>query len=260
MAPDIIKSLKKIIPHLLKAREDNLNEADTVQRIVKVFEDVLGYDPMTEITGELKVKDKFVDLAVKLGGVTRLLVEAKAAAVTLRDRHIEQAERYAAEGNIRWVLLTNGVVWNLYHLTFDEGIEYERAYSVDLSADPLDKAAELLSLLHRKSLLGGEHEEFWQRRMALSPESVAKALFTEDALGFIRREIRRSEGVLLDIEDIATALHESFSTEARERIGPVRIRKRRKPRARPSQAKPQAAAIQVNVQRPSSSEAELDKD
>ncbi|MBI4460844.1 MAG: type I restriction enzyme HsdR N-terminal domain-containing protein [Acidobacteria bacterium] len=232
MTVDICKALKKMVPHLLKARDENLNEADTVQRIVKVFEDVLGYDPMTEITGELKVKDKFVDLAIKLGGVTRLLVEAKAAAITLRDRHIEQAERYAAEGNIRWVLLTNGVVWNLYHLTFEEGIEYERVYSVDLSLDSMDKAAELLSLLDKKALLKGDHEEFWQRRMALSPESVAKALFTENVLSFIRREIRKSEGILLDIEDIATALHESFSTESRERIGLVRIRKRRKPKAR----------------------------
>jgi hypothetical protein len=53
-------------------------------------------------------------------------IEAKSAATTLRDRHIDQAESYAAKDNIRWVLLTNGVVWSLYHLTFEEGIESTR--------------------------------------------------------------------------------------------------------------------------------------
>lgn len=52
MAVDIRKDLKKFLPHLLKAQEDNLNEADTIQRLVKFFEDVLGYDAMTEITQE----------------------------------------------------------------------------------------------------------------------------------------------------------------------------------------------------------------
>jgi len=110
MPVDIRRPLKKFLPHLLKAQEESLNEADTIQRLVKVFEEVLGYDAMTEITREKQVKDKYVDIAIKIDGAVRLLVEAKAAGTTLRDRHIEQAERYAAEGNIRWVLLTNGVV------------------------------------------------------------------------------------------------------------------------------------------------------
>jgi hypothetical protein len=37
----------------------------------------------------------------------RILVEATSAGTPLRDRHIEQAERYAAEGNHRSVVLTN---------------------------------------------------------------------------------------------------------------------------------------------------------
>jgi hypothetical protein len=103
--------------HLLQAKSDNLNEADTVMRVSKVFEDVLGYSAMTEISRETNIKDKYVDLAIKLEASIRLLVEVKAAGTTLRDRHIEQAERYASEGNHRWVVLTNGTAWNLYRLT-----------------------------------------------------------------------------------------------------------------------------------------------
>jgi hypothetical protein len=57
MSTDIRRSLRKFLPHLLKAKEENLNEADTVQRIIKVFEEVLGYDPMTEITCESQVNE-----------------------------------------------------------------------------------------------------------------------------------------------------------------------------------------------------------
>jgi predicted type IV restriction endonuclease len=230
MAIDIQKSLKKYVPFLLQAREQSLNEADTLQRIVRVFEDVLGYNIMTEITRESQIKGGYCDLALKIDGTTRLLVEVKAAGLTLRDRHIEQAERYAAEGNIRWVILTNGVHWNLYHLSFEEGIEYEKAFEVDLAADALDKAAQTLSLLHRKGISKRALEDFWDHRAALSPASIGRSLFADDVLTLIRRSIRRNEGVNIDQEDLATAIHEMLSTQSRELIGPVRIRRRRKPK------------------------------
>lgn len=236
MGIDIKKPLKKFLPHVLKAREDNLNEADTLQRIIKVFEEVLDYDPMTEITREAQVRHKYVDLAIKLDGTVRFLVETKSAATVLRDRHIDQAQHYAAEGNIRWVVLTNGVVWNLYNLSFEEGVEYIRAFAIDLSADPIDKAAELLGLLHRQAVKKGLLEEYWEHRAALSPESIGRALFTEEALRFIRREIRRREGILIDQEDLASAIHDMLSTEVREQIGPLKIRRRIKARPRPVSA------------------------
>ena len=46
-------------------------------------------------------------------------------------------------------------------------------------------------------------------------------------LRVIRREIRKRESILVDEEDLATAFHALFTPEARERIGPVRIRHQR---------------------------------
>ncbi len=230
MAADIRKSLRKMVPVLLKAQEDNLNEADTVQRLVMFLEEVLGYDPLIEITREKQVKDKYVDIALKIEDQVKLLVEAKSAATELRDRHIEQAKAYAVESNIRWVILTNGVVWSLYHLSFDEGLDYVRVFSVDLSNPDLDKAVELLSLLHRQNVKKGAHEAFWKKHAALDASSLGRALYTESVLRLIRREIRRREGILVDEEDLAVAFQSLFSQEARERIGPVKIRRRRSQR------------------------------
>jgi hypothetical protein len=226
MAIDIKKPIKNLVPYLLKAREENLNEADTIQRVIVVFTQVLGYDAMTEITLEQQIKCKYVDMAIKIDNTVRLLVEAKSAGTTLRDRHIEQAEGYASKGNIRWVLLTNGVEWILYHLSFEEGIESERVFALDLSSDDIDRAAEMLGLLHRQSIRGGNLETFWERQVALNPESIAKALFMEETLHLIRRYIKKSEGILINEEDLANAIQNMFSTEAREQIGPMKIRRK----------------------------------
>jgi predicted type IV restriction endonuclease len=240
MAVDIRKPLKKLLPFLLKAREDNLNEADTVHRIIKVFEEVLAYDPMTEITGEAKVKHKYVDLAIKVDGTIKVLVEAKSAATTLRDRHIQQAENYAAHANVPWVLLTNGVDWQLFHLTFEEGIDYVRVFSLDLAEDPFELAVERLSLLHRQCLKKGALEDFWEKTAALSPASIAEALFLEQTLKLIRRELRRNTGLLIDEEDLARGIHKMLSMETRELIGPSRVRRRK---VRRSTKAPRTSAV-----------------
>ena len=106
---------------------------------------------------------------MKIDGNIKFLVEAKSAGRKLRDRYIDQAQHYAAEGNIPWVVLTNGAVWNLYHLNFDEGVEYTRVFSVDLCQDDLDKAAELLSVLHRRSITRGHLEDYWEERVRTEP-------------------------------------------------------------------------------------------
>ncbi len=230
MAVDIRKPLKKYSPILVKAKTDNLNEADTVQRVVKVFEDVLGYDALEEVTREAAIKDKYCDLGIKIDGTIRLLVEVKSASTTLRERHIDQAKSYAANSNLRWVLLTNGVQWILYHLTFEEGIDAVQAFDVDVEQD-VDAAAEKVALLHKQSISRGALDEYWQQKSATSPVSIGNALFTEPVLMLIRREIRRREGLLIDVEDLGAALHGMFSTEAREQIGPFKIRRKRARRA-----------------------------
>jgi hypothetical protein len=46
----------------------------------------------------------------------------------------------------------------------------------------------------------------------------------------MRREVRQKEGLAVDEEDLAKALHDMLSVEAREVIGPMKIRRQRSPR------------------------------
>jgi hypothetical protein len=226
---DIRRALKKFAPAFLDARDASLNEADTVLRLCKFFEDVLEFDPIEDISREANLKNKFVDLCLKVDGKVRLLVEAKAASVHLRDRHIEQAQAYASHNNYPWVLLTNGVEWNLYHLSFGDGIEYQLAFSVSLAAESgLESAAEKLGLLHKVSIRKGRLEEFWETATALSAGSVGKSLFTEPVLMVLRRQVRKDSGILVDHEELAEKLHQMLTVDAREEIGPMRIRRKRR--------------------------------
>jgi len=64
-----------------------------------------------------------------------------------------------------------------------------------------------------------------------------KALFHENTLRLMRREIRRKEGLAVDEEDLAKALHEMLSVDAREIIGPLKIRRTRAARQPKKDAK-----------------------
>jgi hypothetical protein len=220
MAIDIKRPLRKLLPCLLDARPANLNEADTVQHIIRAFEDVLGSDVLADVSREAQVTNKYVDIAIKVDGVMRPLIDAKSAAIVLRDRHIEQAQSYTSRQNLPWVLLTNGIDWRLFHLTFDEGIKYREAFAVDLSVpERLDDAFTKLGLLHEQAIRRGELEQFWRTTHALGPASIARGLFHEDALRVIRRLIRKHEGLLIDTEDLTRSIHEMLTTGRGSRSG-----------------------------------------
>ena len=230
MIPNIKPGLRKYARRFNELRAQKVNESETVARLREFFSDVLGYKDM-EVSSETEMKGKYVDLCLKIDNNIEMVVEAKAAAVQLRARQVEQAKHYASENGFQWALLTNGVDWNLYHVTFDEtdGIEYTPAFIISLAeGSDLDAAAENLALLHRRSIAKGELERFWERKSALCAGSIGKAIFHESVLSVLRREIRRSCDVLIDPEDLAVAVHDLFTQEAREEMGPLRIRKRRK--------------------------------
>lgn len=227
---DIRRALRKFAPTFIAARDASLNEADTVLRLCKCFETVFGYDAIDDISREANLKNKFVDICLKIDGKIKILVEAKAASVKLKNNHIEQAQSYASHNNYPWVLLTNGVDWNLYHLTFGDGIDYQLAFSVSLKdEDGIDQASEKLAHLQKLVVKKGGLDEFWESSTAMSAGSIGKSLFTETVLGALRKQIRKDCKILVDHEELADALHEMLTIDARELIGPMKIRRKRKP-------------------------------
>jgi len=198
---------------------------------------VFGYDSLKgEISKELSIKDRYCDLALKIDGSVRVLVEVKAAGQkTLAEKHIEQAENYASRAGIPWVLLTNGIDWQLFHLTFNEGegIAHDLAFQANL-LDDMEKGAEQLwqklEILTRASVKKGALEDFWAQKKILSPASVVRVLFHEDVLRLVRRALRRDADAMLDLDDVFRAVRDVISKAALAEAGDLGIVKRRKRR------------------------------
>lgn len=96
MANSIVKGLRKFSPIWQDAKDKDLNEADVVTRIIKFMEEALGYDAISHITKEFQIKDRFVDLAIRIDSKVRFYVEAKSSNTNLKESQIFQAESYAS--------------------------------------------------------------------------------------------------------------------------------------------------------------------
>ena len=228
MAVDISKSLKKYITIFRKTHEQGINEAETSLRIAKFFEEVLGYDIFEEVSKEHIIKDRCVDYAIKINGTVQFFIEVKQGGIVLREKHIEQASNYAANAGMPWVLLANGRYWQMYHLTFDEGIQSDLIWSVDLMEDDPKVAASKLALLHRKCVLKGELEKYLAKMQTLSPKSILQAIFQENVLKAIRNHLKKTSGIRVDDEDLVVYIRKMISKKAWEEIGDIKVKKKRK--------------------------------
>ena len=63
-------------------------------------------------------------------GTVRFLIEAKAIGISLNDHMVRQIVDYGANLGTDWVLLTNGVKWNLYkiHIRYTSINQSEKIY------------------------------------------------------------------------------------------------------------------------------------
>lgn len=231
----ILNQLRKYAAAFREARDRSSHESDAVMFLVKFFEEVLGYDSLKgEISKELSIKDRYCDIALKIDGIVRILVEGKAADTkTLIDKHIDQAETYASKAGIRWVVLSNGIYWKLFHLSWaeNEGITHDLAWQANLLEELESNAEGLwakLSLLSRTSVAKGLLDEFWDHKKALSPASVIPILFCEDVLKAVRKELNKNAPARLDIEDVFSAIRDVLSKEALLEAGDIGITKRKK--------------------------------
>ena len=222
-----LAKLKKFADVFKAARERNDNESNTVMILIKFFEEVLGYDPLAgEITKELPVKDRFCDFAIVLGAKTdegkprpEFLVEAKAASVkNLNEKHIEQAYNYAARAPVNWVLLTNGIEWQLYHLTFDNnGIQPDLVFKLDfpekLETEP-DFAWDTLSVLVKGNVMEKSLGTYYEQQKLLSPKTIVTTLVGEEVLLKIRQELNRKAPARLDLKNVFHAVMRVLNSEA----------------------------------------------
>src|ERR1041385_6902084 len=129
----ISDELKRFQPIIDSARARDINESDTVTIVTDILQSVLGYDKYSEITSEHAIRGTFCDLAIKLEGRIATLIEVKAVGLELKDNFVKQAVEYAANQGVDWVILTNGITWRVYKVSFAKPIEHELVLEVHLT-------------------------------------------------------------------------------------------------------------------------------
>ncbi|MCA8948440.1 MAG: type I restriction enzyme HsdR N-terminal domain-containing protein [Planctomycetes bacterium] len=218
---DRIKAaLKQFVPVLQAQRDRDVSEADTVTLVKDLMSSMLGFDKYAELTSEHAIRGTYCDLAVKLDGKLRLLVEVKAIGIQLTDRHAKQAIDYAANQGVDWVVLTNSIQWRLYRVVFAKPIDAKLASEFDMltvnvrSKDDVER----LYLLSREGFQRSALQEYAERQAATSRFLVASLLLNDDdVVAVIRRELRKITDMLVDCHAIKQVLrHEVIKREALE--------------------------------------------
>ena len=190
-------------------RSRDVSEADTVTVVKDILAEVFGYDKYAELTSEQQVKGTFCDLAIKLDGKIRYLIEVKAAGQDLKDSHIAQALNYGANQGIEWVVLTNSVDWRVYKVVFGQPVTHEEVTSFVLTSlnANRDEDLEALFILARDGIASDAIAGFHQRVMLLNRFTIAQVILSDPVVQSVRREIRKLfTDLKVDAEQISQIL------------------------------------------------------
>lgn len=189
----ISDGLKKYQPILTEAHRRDISESDTVVIVGDMLTDILGYRKYVEITTEFAIRGTYVDLAVKVDGEVRFLIEVKAIGIELKDGHVKQAIDYGANQGIEWVVLTNGITWRVYKINFQQPIDKSLVFELDLTNVTTRNrdALECLGSLSREGFAQSTMTALLQQRQATGKFSVAAVLMSEPVVTVTRRELRR---------------------------------------------------------------------
>lgn len=205
--------LKKTVPEYQKviraALDRDINEADTVTIVTDMLAGVFGFDKYADITGEQAIRGTYCDLAVKIDGKIKYLIEVKAIGLNLKENHLRQAIGYGASEGVPWVVLTNGAHWEIYRIKFEQPVSHELVCKLsfqELSARSSD-ALELLFILCKEGIARSAIEEFHERSQTVNRFIVGAIIQSSAVVPVIRREIRKlAAGVRVTDEEITQLL------------------------------------------------------
>ena len=205
----LVEGLKRFQPVVASAQTRDLNEADTSRIVTDVLADVFGYDKYSEITSEFSIRNTYCDLAVKLNGKPKLLIEVKAVGIELKDNHVKQAVDYAANQGMDWVVLTNGVTWQVFKIIFGKPVDKEEVVSFNVTElnPKSDSDVEMLFLLAKEGLTNSALAEYHAQVKAVNRFTLSAIIQSEPIAKSLRRELSRlSPDVKISLADVQEVL------------------------------------------------------
>jgi predicted type IV restriction endonuclease len=205
----IKQNVNTLIPRLNHSHKKQDNESDTRLLINEMLQDVLGYK-IEDIKTEQRIEGRKADYVLAINGEDSLVIEAKRIGASLRQQQIFQATSYAAYSGIRWAVLTNAWVWQLYHISTGEKIETDLIFTVDMMDGLNDQEAYWFYLiskngLARKNLL----DNIWRKVSALCCDNIVNAILSDEVIARIRQALHKQTGYRATDEELRTAIEEN---------------------------------------------------
>lgn len=206
---EIRAGIRKFQKPLSDLVERDANEGDTRLLVTDFLCHALGFDKFEDLTTEFAVRGEFADYGLRVDKQLVAFIEVKRVAQKLNARHLRQVETYAIKEGLEWVLLTNGHVWQAYHVTAGNGqqVVTDLVLEVDLLGDePPAKKTDKLFHLHRSALKRTTIDEHWKQQAATAPATLSRLLLSANVLDAIRKEVRRQSGYNASVEDVEKTL------------------------------------------------------
>lgn len=201
----IVKEVRKFQKVLKKAKDRDVNESDTVTIVTDMLANVFGFDKYAEITSEQAIRGTYCDLAIKLDGKIKYLIEVKAIGIDLKENHLRQAISYGSNEGIPWVVLTNGIIWQIYKIKFERPVSYELVCTIDfMLINPRNQDdQERIFLLCKKGITADAIEEFHDYIRIVNRFMIGAVILTEPVINAIRKELRHiNPGLKVTNEEI----------------------------------------------------------
>jgi hypothetical protein len=183
------------------------NEGDTRLLVTDFLCDALGFDKYADLTTEYLVKGEFADYGIRIDKQLVAFIEVKRATTKLDAKHLRQVEMYAVNEGVEWVVLTNGSIWRVYHITGGLPMILDLAIDVNLLGEgQLQKKADKLFYLTKESLKKKQIDELWKTQRATSPKSLADVVLTPLVVATIQKELKKRTGYNIDVDKVKALL------------------------------------------------------
>lgn len=215
---------------LQNAHDRDVNESDTVTIVKDILAGIMGFDKYEEITSEYSIRGTYCDLATKLDGAVRYLIEVKAIGLALKENHLRQVVSYGASQGVPWVVLTNGIVWEVYRIRFEQPVTHEFVFGLnflELNTRKPEDDIEKLFLLCREGVQKSAIDDFHAFTQIVNRFTIAAIVTSDPVLAVIRRELQRLEpNSRVTAEDISAILPDVLKRDVTEGEEAIAAQKR----------------------------------
>jgi hypothetical protein len=248
----LAREIPKFQKILDKAKSRDVNESDTVTIIADVLSSVFGFDKYNEITSEQQIRGTYCDLAITLENKVKYLIEVKAVGIDLKSDHLRQATNYGANSGIQWIILTNGIKWQIHRMKFSQPIDHELVCEFDFSSlnPKKQEDQDKIYLLCKEGTVSEAIEEYHGRAQMVNRFMISTITLTQPVISIIRRELRRiSPGLKVTDDEIKNILtSEVIKREVLEGEGCEIASKKIRKASRKTESRPvQTSAVPVET-------------